>query len=354
MTPSGPIDCDIHPAVPAQEALLPYLPGHWPDAVIQRGIAAFDTASYPDNGPLTARPDWRPKSGRPGSDLEQLRLQALDGFGTSLAICNCLYGVHALFSADMAAAFAQAVNDWMAREWLDAEPRLRASIVVPIQSPELAVAEIERLADDRRFVQVLLPVFADMPLGNRYHWPIYEAAERHGLTIGIHAGSTYRRPATSSGWPTYHLEDYINQAQGFQTQLASLICEGVFKKYPDLTVVMIESGFTWLPACAWRLNKTWQGLRMEVPWVDVPPMELVRRHVRFTLQPVDAPPDPALLDRVMDHMGSDSLILFSTDYPHWHFDDDEALPEGLSKDLLRKIQIDNPLQTYPRLTETIQ
>ena len=34
--------------------------------------------------------------------------------------------------ADEIAAFARAVNDWMAREWLDREPRLRASIVVPI------------------------------------------------------------------------------------------------------------------------------------------------------------------------------------------------------------------------------
>ncbi len=48
-------------------------------------------------------------------------------------------------------------------------------------------------------------------------------------------------------------------------------------------------------------------------------------------------------------MESDELLLFSTDYPHWQFDDDEVLPHGLPADLVRKIMIDNPRATYPRL-----
>jgi hypothetical protein len=50
-------------------------------------------------------------------------------------------------------------------------------------------------------------------------------------------------------------------------------------------------------------------------------------------------------------MQSDELLLFSTDYPHWQFDGDCALPEGMSVDLVRKIMIDNPHATYPRLTQ---
>jgi len=46
---------------------------------------------------------------------------------------------------------------------------------------------------------------------------------------------------------------------------------------------------------------------------------------------------------------SDELILFSTDYPHWQFDGEDALPDGLSDTMLRKILVDNPLATYPRL-----
>jgi predicted TIM-barrel fold metal-dependent hydrolase len=351
---SGAIDCDVHPAVPGLKALLPYLPDHWRDAVAQRGVHELDSISYPLNAPLTARPDWRPLVGKAGADLDRLRTEALDTFGTSIAICNCLYGVQLLFSEDMGAAFARAVNDWMTREWLDREPRLRASIVVPVQNTEMAVDEIERCAADPRFVQVLLLVMGELPLGRRQYWPIYAAAERHGLPVGIHAGSGYRHPVTPVGWPSYYTEDYVAQASAFQTQLTSLIAEGVFTKFANLRVVLLESGFTWLPAYLWRLTKYWHGLRMEIPWVDRAPVEIVRSSIRFSLQPVDAPPEPELFTRLIEHMGSDQLLLFSTDYPHWQFDGDAALPEGLPVELKRRIMVDNPRETYPRLMETVQ
>jgi len=353
MIPRGAIDCDVHPAVPNLRALLPYLNGHWRDTVVQRGVHELDAISYPLNSPLASRPDWRRDGKKPGADFDRLRIDALDGFGVDVAICNCLYGVNLLFSEDMSAAFATAVNDFLAREWLDRDKRLRASMVIPFDSPSLAVAEIERRAEDPRFVQVLVPLMGETPLGRRAHWPIYEAAQKAGLPIGIHAGSTYRHPVTPVGWPSYFSEDYAAQATGFQSQLTSLICEGVFSRFRDLRVVLIESGFTWLPAFIWRLSKFWRGLRMEVPWVDRAPGQIVRDHVRLTLQPVDGPPDPAALARVIDQMGSEDLLLFSTDYPHWQFDGDAALPDGISDDLARKIMVDNPRATYPRLRETV-
>lgn len=349
----GGVDCDIHPAVPGVEALLPYLDEHWREQVLLRGIDELASISYPHNAPITARPDWRPPQGRAGTDLNRLRTEALDPFNTQIAIANCLYGVQLLFSEDMAAAFARAVNDWMAREWLDREPRLRASIVVPTQNVELAVDEIERCAADRRFVQVLLLVMGDAPLGKRQFWPIYAAAERHGLPLGIHAGSAYHNPPTPIGWPSFYTEDYVGQAQAFQTQLSSLICEGVFTRYPQLKVVLLESGVSWLPAHLWRLTKYWRGLRMEIPWVDRSPIDIVRSNVRLSLQPLDAPPDRDGLLRLIDHLDSDELLLFSTDYPHWQFDGDAVLPEGLPDALVRKMMIDNPRATYSRLREDV-
>jgi len=93
---------------------------------------------------------------------------------------------------------------------------------------------------------------------------------------------------------------------------------------------------------------------METPWVDRAPLEIVRSNIRFSLQPIDAPPDPRTLIRLFDHMQSDELLLFSTDYPHWQFEGDAALPEGMSQEMVRKIMIDNPYATYGRLRQTVR
>ena len=238
---AGGVDCDLHPAVPHLTSLLPYLNDYWRDQVTTRGMTDLVSQSYPSHSPISARPDWRPAQGKPGSNLEDMKTQALDPFKVSYGICNPLFGVQMVFSEDMQDAFCRALNDWLAKEWLDREPRLRGSIVIPTQSVEKSVAEIERCAKDTRFVQVLMLVMGDMPLGKRAYWPIYAAAERHGLPIGMHAGSAYHNPPTSVGWGSYHIEDYVAQAQAFQTQLTSLIVEGVFARHPKLKMVMLES-----------------------------------------------------------------------------------------------------------------
>src|SRR5215468_2421216 len=306
-SPFHAIDCDVHPTVPDVKALLPHLDDFWRDSVQERGIDSLETVTYPPNAPLTSRPEWRDKNGRPATEASQLSRQVCDRWQADVAILNCLYGVGLLFSEDMARAFARAINDWLVREWLDRDPRLRASIVIPTQNTEYAVDEIERCAKDKRFVQILVLAMQEVPLGRRQFWPIYAAAERHGLPLGIHAGSTFRHPVTALGWPSYYVEDYAAQAQGFQSQVASLISEGVFAKFPALKVVLMESGVTWLPGFLWRFSKYWRGLRTEVPWVDRPPEEIVREHVRLTLQPFDAPAAPDVVERVVEHLRSDDM-----------------------------------------------
>ena len=376
------IDCDVHPTVPDIAALLPYLDDHWRDSVEERGIPSLESISYPPNAPVSARPDWRGANGLAAASVGEVERHVLapsrgakggdangaDGQGSreensaerigaggiaaDLAILNCLYGVQLLFNEDMAAAFARAVNDWIAKEWLDRDERLRASIVVPLQNVEYAVDEILRCAGDPRFVQVLVLAMGEVPLGRRQFWPVYAAAERQGLPIGIHAGSAYRNPVTSLGWPSYYIEDYAAQSQAFQSQVASLITEGVFAKFPDLKVVLMESGVTWLPGFLWRFSKFWRGLRSEVPWVDRSPAEIVRDHFRLTMQPFDGPSSREAVERIVDHLRSDDMLLYASDFPHWQFDGADALPAGIPAGLARKILVDNPLATYDRLASS--
>lgn len=350
---TGAIDCDVHPAVPGMKALLPHFDEHWREVIELRGVDGLDLAYYPPNAPISARPDWRAAGRKPGSSLADMQSQALDAFGISRAICNCLYGGPAMYSADLSAAICRATNAWIAAEWLDKDDRLRASIVIPVQNTELAVDEIERWASDRRFVQILLLGAHESLLGQRQHWPIYKAAEKHGLPIAIHAGSAMRHAPTANGWPSTLYEEHVSFNLTFQGQLLSLIAEGVFTKFPSLRVVLLESGIAWLPSFLWRGVKMWRGLRKEIPWVDASPATIVRDRVRFSLQTWDLPTDPIQLDQLLEQIDADDIFLFSSDYPHWRFDGSDPTPRGFPPELLRKAMRETPLATYSRLRETV-
>jgi uncharacterized protein len=86
-----------------------------------------------------------------------------------------------------------------------------------------------------------------------------------------------------------------------------------------------------------------------VPWVKRMPSDIVREQIRFATQPVEEFTWEQF-SQLIDQMGSDELLCFSTDYPHWDFDSPlEALPTDMPDDLKRKIFSENARAIYERL-----
>lgn len=343
------IDCDLHNEVPQLQALFPYLEDHWVAYISESGfgLSGPSASDYPPNMPTSARPGTKPEEGESG--LELMQTQVLDPWEVEAGILTCSFRVQSVFNEDLAVSLATAANQWQLDEWLNKDDRLRASLIVPSQNPTKAAAEIERLGDHPGFVQIMLPVQSYWPYGKQIYDLMFEAAVKHDLAIGIHFGGAPGLPPSGAGWPSSYLEEFANMSQVFQSQVASLVMDGVFARFPKLRVALIEGGFSWLPGWMWRLDKEWKGLRRETPWVKQPPSDYMREHIRLTIQPLDAPPDPEHLLQVIGQLDSDEMLMFSTDYPHWHFDTpEEAIPQGLSKDLEAKILRDNA-RTFYRL-----
>ena len=61
--------------------------------------------------------------------------------------------------------------------------------------------------------------------------------------------------------------------------------------------------------------------------------------------------DPAAVAKLIEHMQSDDMLLFASDFPHWQFDGDDIMPAGIPQKLHGKIRRDNALATYSRLAE---
>ena len=78
------------------------------------------------------------------------------------------------------------------------------------------------------------------------------------------------------------------------------------------------------PALAWRLDSIAERLRGEVSHLKRKPSEYLRDHFWYSTQPIEEPEDPRHLEsvyRVFEENGFGERLMFSSDYPHWDFDD---------------------------------
>jgi len=294
------------------------------------------------------RLDAFPDEGLPGSDLALMRSQHLDPNGVEYGMLMQLSrGGMEERNLDFAAALSRAVNDWQLETWVKPEPRLRGGIVVPQEDAAFAVSEIDRHADDERFAQILISPRSSDPLGHRRYWPIYEAAQRCNKPIALHVqGFSGGHASTASGWPTYYMQEHYAASSGMQNTLVSLVFEGVFERFPGLKIVLIEGGFSWAPALCWRMDKHWERLRQETPQLKRPPSDYVRTHCWFTTQPIEEPENPQHLAEIIDWIGWDR-VMFSTDYPHWDFDDPQhVIKFQLSDEQKRVLLRDNAKALY--------
>jgi predicted TIM-barrel fold metal-dependent hydrolase len=345
------IDCDIHPKA-TLETLRPYLSNRWWDYLQTYGLRSrhgfVKGYPYPKGSPQAARRDaWPPGGGLPGSDLDFMRSQHLDPYGIEFGVMNPLSpSGQGEQNPELSAALASAVNDWQIDAMSAREPRLKASLVVPYEDGEAARAEIHKRAPTGNYVQVLLLSRTAEALGRRRYWPVYEAAVEHGLPVGIHVFGYGGLAITNTGWPSFYLEETTENATSSQAIVTSFIMEGVFARYPGLKIVLIETGFAWLPALGWRLDKIWRRLKDEVPHVTRAPSELIHEHFWVSTQPMEETENEDHLIEVMDWIGWDR-ILFASDYPHWDFDDPfVALPPSLDHERRARIYSGNARALY--------
>jgi uncharacterized protein len=345
------IDSDIHTAPKSLAEIRPYMSKHWFDHLTTYGSrkrhgTGFEP--YPKSAPRASRRDsWPDGGGNPGTDLGLIRSQHLDHYGIEIGIMEPLgMSGQGEVNHGLSAALASAINDWQRDVMARPEPRLKASIVVPFEDGAASAAEIERLGADPAYAQVMLLTRSQDPLGHPRYWPIYAAAERYGLPVGFHVFGAGGHPYTGTGWPSYYIEEGAGHSTSCQTVVTSLVMEGVFEKFPKLKVVIIEGGFGWMPALTWRLDQLFERMHGEVPHLKRRPSEYIRDHIWLTTQPMEEPDARGHLNDVIDWIGHEKL-LFSSDYPHWDFDDPfRAFPASIDAAVKKQIMTTNGLSVY--------
>jgi predicted TIM-barrel fold metal-dependent hydrolase len=339
------VDVDVHVAPATLEPLLEHMDDYWADYVAngELHLSPSMNGMYP---PVAFEPsaDGEETPTPVPASLEQLRA----GLGDDrIAILNCITPFDTTHNVYYEAALCSGVNDWVRTEFLDRDPRLRASLLIPSQDPDAAIDEIARLGSHPGFVQALLPVRTDMPWGNKRFHRLHSEIAKHRLVLGLHAWGRVGNAPTTSGFTTSYLEDYLHNSQTIaQAQLTSLVSEGAFERTPELKVAILECGCTWLPFLLWRFDKDWKSIWREVPWVRERPSAYVLRSMRFSTAPAQLPADPAVLARIPELMPVADLLMYASDYPHRHGGALDPLLEIVDDDAREKILSVNASDLY--------
>ena len=333
------VDCDVHHNFRRPEELLPYLSKFYREHFLDQGLhlPSDGYANIPYRRTRTDLKSPELKERDFNFSLKFLQEKYLDPWNIDYALLTGpppFYAYSGLPDPDWAAALCRAFNDWTIEHWTSHDERVVNAILISPSDPIQAVDEINRLADRKDTVAVMVPMGALMPFGNRFYHPIWEACEQHGLPVVSHigggAGATRSTP-TPAGHPTYYMESRMSRPYLASTHAASLICEGVFEKFPAFKFAFIEVQQFWAVPLMWHMDADWKSIRDQTPWLKRLPSEYFREHIRVGSQPMHEPERPEQMHQMLEMLHADETLIFCSDFPHFDWND--------------------PARTFPKLSE---
>jgi predicted TIM-barrel fold metal-dependent hydrolase len=320
------VDMDVHLSE-KQDDILPYLEDPFaslldlPENVDEHG---FQGELYPKPGVLSpvATGDVKPETVRDPEDLlagmEMLDVDASvigPGLNTWLSAVN---------HDKLAAGLAHAYNSYLLDVYLDNHEELYGAVAIAPQRPHNAAEEIRERANERGIVAVYLPGGGlHPPLGDEKYYPIFEACEDTGLPMLIHNGGTITMqnfPYQFQGLKRYLGIHAIGHPFTHITNLVSMIIHGIPVRYPDVDIVMQESGIGWIPYIMRRLDHEYASKKHDAPMLEKLPSEYILDQFYFTSQPIEGTSDPEYVGYMARLFEAENNLMFSSDYPHLDFD----------------------------------
>lgn len=248
-------------------------------------------------------------------------------FNIDHPIVNVHTKVTRLPSTDRAVAFARAYNDALADIFLDELDHVHGLINVATQDPAAAAEEVDRWGDNDQIVGAyIVDAGPRTPLGDDRYDVLYRALEDNGMAAVLHSsagGFVYDFPRQNQSLETYLEVNTLCHPFSHMLHAVSIVCQGVPVKFPDLDFAFLEAGQGWVLTLMYRLNKEYYMRREEAPLLEKSP-EKYMREFYYATQPIDEPDDPAHLAQMIEMIGTDS-VMFSSDLPHWNFDNPESV-----------------------------
>ncbi len=204
---------------------------------------------------------------------------------------------------------ASAYNDFVLSEYCAADPQRLVGIgILPLADPKAAAAEVDRIAalGARGVSFPHNPVHLGLPSLYDEHWaPLFDALAAAPLPLFLHIGTG--APLTTG--PSAPFEVILTLATlDALTAMTDLAFSPVLRGRPDLRVVMLEAGISWIPFLTERIDYFWARQGGTAGGTE-PPSQRLGRHVLAAF--IDDPAGIGLLGEV-----GVERVLWMSDFPH--------------------------------------
>ena len=251
----------------------------------------------------------------------------------------------------------KALNKGMT-EFCSVDKRMHGAAYIPFAfGEEIALSFLKQAIQDHATV-IMIDTIA--PTGSKAFThpdfdPVWKFIEENNLAVTLHVGA-------DNGWDPVPLSFYNNGGQvpphkegdaprdalaymgisyNAELFLASLIFDGIFTKFPDLRIGVVELGASWIISWMKHLDQSYRAFRrlQDLSHVELLPSEYVMKHIKIT-------PFPGEDIGWLLNNGCSELLMFASDYPHHEGTDDpidrfEKTMADVSEDKKKNFYSDN-------------
>src|SRR5690606_23617200 len=184
---------------------------------------------------------------------------------------------------EITVAMIQAYNDWHIEDWAGAYPgRVIPIAILPLWNPQLAVAEIARVAA-KGCHSVTMPELPHIDGLPSYHdidyWrPVFAALCEHGTVMNLHIGQGFGVLRLAPDAPIDNLMVLAPSISLIAAQ--DLLWGPAFRAYPKLKIALSEGGVGWIPFFLDRSDRHYTNQRwLRRDFGGKLPSEVFREHV---------------------------------------------------------------------------
>jgi predicted TIM-barrel fold metal-dependent hydrolase len=246
---------------------------------------------------------------RPG--IPERRLEDMDRDGIYTHVIYGPPGGIPLEDRELRAACLRAYNDWANEFNAVDRSRLVVLALLPGHDPKAAAEELRRVAPLGHKGALFGNIFeSTAPIFEEPWEPFWATANEVGIPIHFHLGGgcsslgprpgSWRQPAFVAVVPMQ-----LDEA------LCGMVFSGLLERYPNVRLVLGESGLGWVPYVVMRMDHEhhkYYDLIGDVRLKE-PPSTYYRRQVYVTFEEDDLGLD------LLPHIGADR-VMWASDYPH--------------------------------------